>query len=149
MTVKYSNSTSIFKTSKSEPVEPMNAIVFDSVSKRDYEIICRNQSASPDASNLQLDVVCTNDIYGKIVEILSSEKVVEKIFLIRDVTTFSIWTSIIKNDKESRRALYKKELELMRFFSPIEFHFDFHIAYPEDTEELRLSGVKIIFSRKK
>ncbi len=148
MTLKFSTPSNVYNSSQSK-LKPEDLIIFDSASQKEYEIICRNKPGRPDTSGLQLEIVYTDNMYRKIVEILSSAKIVKNIFLIRDFTTFSIWTSIKDFSKESRRALYEKELEVMRFFSSVEFHFDFHIAYPEDTKELLSSGIKIIYSRSK
>ncbi len=148
MTAKFSTGTNIFNLSQSEP-KPEARLVFDTASKKEFEVICKSDPGGPGASDLQLEIVYTDEIYRKIVEILSREGKTQHIFLIRDLTTFSIWTSLSDIGKETRRTLYKQELELMRLFSPVGYHFDFHIAYREDTKELLSSGVKTIFSRRK
>ena len=148
MTSKFSTGTNIFNLSQSE-LKPEDILVFDTVSQKEFEIICKNELGDPDTSDLQLEIVYTDEIYRKIVEILSRQEKVQHIFLIRDLTTFSMWTSLSDIGRETRRALYVQELELMRLFSPVGYHFDFHIAYQEDTKELLSSGVKTIFSRKK
>lgn len=104
----------------------------------DYEIICRNEA---------VHVVYSDIVYRQIVEILSGNPVIDKIFILRTDNTFSIWTSLKKYDKESRYFLYKQELEVIKYFSPVEFHFDFHIADAQDTKELLTSGARIIFPR--
>lgn len=113
---------------------------------REYEIILKNLYP-PDLSKITLTFVSTNDIYNKIAELLSKADVVDKIFLIREENTFCIWTSLYKYDKKARYALYNQELEIVKYFSPIEFHFDFHLAQLDDIEELLASGAKIIYSR--
>ena len=104
----------------------------------DYEIICRNEA---------VHVVYSDIVYRQIVEILSGNPVIDKIFILRTDYTFSIWTSLKKYDKESRYFLYKRELEIIKYFSPVEFHFDFHIADAQDTKELLTCGARIIFPR--
>ena len=148
MISKFLTGKNIFSQSQSK-INPKDLLVFDTISKKEFEIICKNNSGDPDTSDLQLEIVYTDEIYRSIVEIISKERKVQHIFLIRDLTTFSIWTSLSDIDRETRRALYKQELELMRLFSPVGYHFDFHIAYQEDTKELLSSGVKTIFSKKK
>ena len=148
MTSKFSTGTNIFNLSQSE-LNPKDLLVFDTTSQKEFEIICKNEPGDPGTSDLRLEFFYTDEIYRGIIEILSKEKKVQHIFLIRDLTTFSIWTSLGDVDRETRRALYKQELELMRLFSPVGYHFDFHIAYQEDLKELLSSGVKTIFSRKK
>ncbi len=145
MASKFSTGINIFNPSLPES-KPEDILVFDTASQKEFEIICKSELSGPGTS--ELEIVYTDEIYRKIVEILSKEKKVRHIFLIRDVTTFSIWTSLSDIRKENRRALYKQELEVMRLFSPVGYHFDFHIAYQEDTKELLSSGVKTIFSRK-
>lgn len=113
---------------------------------REYEIILKNPYPL-DTSETILTVVLTNDIYNKIVELLSKAGVVSKIFLIREENTFCIWTSLCKYDKKARYALYSQELEVVKYFSPVEFHFDFHLAQLDDIEELLASGAKIIYPR--
>jgi hypothetical protein len=136
-----------FRLSQSE-LRHDDLIIFDTVSRKDFEIICKNDSNECGSSDLQLEIVYTDEIYRKIVEILSKENKVNRIFLIRDLTTFSIWTALDSTEREARRALYGKELEVVRLFSPVGYHFDFHIAYEEDDNELLSSGVKLIFSKK-
>lgn len=116
-------------------------------SKRfDYEIICKNQSPL-ESSNLPLLLLSTIDIYNKIVEVLTENSFVERIFIIRENNTFCIWTALSKYDKETRYSLYNKELEIIRYFSPVEFHFDFHLAEKDDIEGLLASGAKIIYTK--
>ena len=148
MTSRFSTRTNIFNLSQSE-LDPKKLLIFDTVSQKEFEIICKNEPGDPGTSDLQLEIVYTDEIYRNIVGILSKERKVQQVFLIRDLTTFSIWTSLSDVDRETRRALYKQELELMKLFSPVGYHFDFHIAYQEDTKELLSSGVKTIFSRKR
>ena len=110
-----------------------------------YEIIVRNPVS--DSTNLFLDMVSTNDIYNKIADILSKSGVVDKIFIIREENTFCIWTVLNRGDKDARQYVYASELEIIRYFSSIEFHFDFHLADPEDLEELVDSGIKLIYPK--
>jgi len=104
----------------------------------DYEIVCKNES---------VHVIYSDIVYRQIAEILSGPSLVDKIFILRTDNTFSIWTSLRRYDKETRYLLYKQELEVIKHFSSIEFHFDFHIADPQDTEELLTSGAKLISSK--
>ena len=147
MRLKLSTGTNIFNLSLSKP-NPENIFVFDTKFRKEFDIICRNELGFCGTSDIELEIVYTDEIYRTIVEILSKEEKVQCIFLIRDSTTFLIWTSLSDVDGETRRSLYKYELELMRKFSFIGYHFDFHIAYQEDTKELLSSGVTKIFSRK-
>lgn len=112
----------------------------------DYEIICKNQFL-PDSSKLTLIIISTLDIYDKIIKIMIENPVIDKIFIIRENNTFCIWTSLSKYDKESRYSLYAKELEIIKYFFPVEFHFDFHLAEADDVEELLASGAKRIYSK--
>jgi len=105
----------------------------------DYEIICRNEA---------IQIVYSDTVYRQIVEILVQDQRIDKIFILRTDNTFSIWTSLKKYDKESRYSLYKQELEVIKHFSPVEFHFDFHIADAQDTRELLASGARLLFPRK-
>lgn len=114
----------------------------------DYEIICRNQS-TPDSSGLRLVLISTADIYNEMVKILSKNPVIEKIFIIREENTFYIWTALSQYDKNARYSLYNSELEIIKHFASVEFHFDFHLAEPDDVEELLSSGAKIIYTKSK
>jgi len=111
---------------------------FLSNASEDYEIICRNEA---------IHIVYSDIIYRQIVEILSESPVIDQIFVLRTDNTFSIWTSLKKYDKESRYFLYKQELEIIKYFSPVEFHFDFHIADTQDTKELLTSGARVVFPK--
>ncbi|MBM3252909.1 MAG: hypothetical protein FJZ16_01490 [Candidatus Omnitrophica bacterium] len=113
---------------------------------QEYEIMLESLYP-PDSSEITLTLISTNDIYNKITEILSKSEVVDKIFIIREENTFCIWTSLYKYDKNSRYALYSKELEVIKYFSKIEFHFNFHLAEPDDIEELLASGAKRIYPK--
>jgi hypothetical protein len=110
----------------------------------EYEILAK-QSYLPDSSRLKLDLILTDDIYRKIADLLSDSRVINKIFLLREENTFCIWTSLRESGKDSRHALYAQELKIIEFFSRTEFHFDFHLAEADDTEELLASGAKIIY----
>lgn len=114
----------------------------------DYEIICRNQS-TPDSSELRLVLISTADIYNEMVKILSKNPVIEKIFIIREENTFCIWTALSQYDKNARYSLYNSELGIIKHFANVEFHFDFHLAEPDDVEELLSSGAKIIYTKSK
>lgn len=106
----------------------------------DYEIICGNEV---------VHVLYSDIVYRQIEEILSQGSMIERIFILRtDNTTFSIWTALKKYNKEARYSLYKGELEVIKYFSPVEFHFDFHIADPQDSKELLASGAKQIFPKR-
>ncbi len=113
---------------------------------QEYEIIVKS-FYSLDSSKITLTLVSTNDIYNKIAQLLSKTKVVDKIFIIREENTFCIWTSLRRYDKNSRYALYKQELEIIQYFSAVEFHFDFHLAESDDLEDLLASGAKIIYPK--
>ena len=104
-----------------------------------YEIICRNDG---------IHIVYSDIVYTQIVEILSQNPLIDRIFILRTDNTFSIWTSLQRYDKESRYSLYKQELEVIKYFSPVEFHFDFHMAAPQDAKELLISSVKQIFPKR-
>jgi hypothetical protein len=112
-----------------------------------HEIILKNISHQ-NSSNLMTDLVYSDDVYKKIIETLTESPLVHKIFILRNEEIFSIWTSLSKYDRESRRSFYNRELELMKFYANVEYHFDFHLAYPNDVKELLSSSVKEIFSRK-
>lgn len=109
---------------------------------KEYEIIVKK-----DTSKMEYALVSTNDIYNKIAEILSKAKVVDRIFLIREENTFCIWTSLQRYDKNARYALYNQEIEIIKDFYSVGFHFDFHLAEPEDIEELLASGARLIYPK--
>ena len=90
-------------------------------------------------------MVYSDIVYRQIVEILTQNPLIERVFILRTDNTFSLWTSLKKYDKEARYSLYKQELEIVKYFSPVEFHFDFHIADFQDTKELLTSSVKQLF----
>ena len=104
----------------------------------DYEIILKDEA---------IHIVYSDEVYRQIVKILSQNPLIDRIFILRTNNTFSVWTSLKKYDKESRYSLYKQELEIIKYFSPVEFHFDFHMADAQDTKELLTSGARVIFPR--
>ncbi len=112
---------------------------FLSTDSERYEIICKNDA---------IHVVYSDIVYRQIVEILLQNPLIDKIFILRTDNTFSIWTLLSKCTKEARYSLYKQELEVIKLFSPVEFHFDFHVADLQDTKELLNSSAKQIFPRK-
>ena len=105
----------------------------------EYEIICSNKA---------IHVVYSDTVYRQIAEILFKNGLIDHVFILRTDNTFSIWTSLKKYDKESRYSLYRQELEIIKYFSPVEFHFDFHMADPQDAKELLFSGAKRLFQKK-
>ncbi|MBI2560013.1 MAG: hypothetical protein HYW14_02640 [Planctomycetes bacterium] len=120
---------------------------FDTKSKeKEYEIVVKNLYP-PDTSEIEFVWVSTNDIYDKIAGLLYKAKVVDRIFLVREENTFCIWTSLQRYDKNARYALYNQEIEIIKYFSSVEFHFDFHLAEPEDIEELLASGARLIYPK--
>ena len=112
---------------------------FLSNASAEYEIICRNEA---------VHIIYSDIVYRQIVEILSQNPLMDKIFILRTDYTFSIWTALKKYDKEARYSLYRQELELVKYFSSVEFHFDFHLADFQDVKEILTSGAKQIFPRK-
>lgn len=117
---------------------PVKRQFFSNVSE-DYEIICGNEV---------VHIVYSDIVYRQIEEILSQGSSIERIFILRTDNTFSIWTALKKYNKEARYSLYKRELEVIKYFSPVEFHFDFHVADRQDFKELLASGVKQIFLKR-
>lgn len=111
---------------------------FSNVSEN-YEIICGSE---------MVHLVYSDIVYRQIEEILSQGSSIERIFILRTDNTFSIWTALKKYSKEARYSLYKQELEVIKYFSPVEFHFDFHVADPQDVRELLTSGAKQIFPKR-
>ena len=105
----------------------------------EYEIICSNKA---------IHVVYSDTVYRQIAEILFKNSLIDHVFILRTDNTFSIWTSLKKYNKESRYSLYRQELEVIKYFSPVEFHFDFHMADSEDAKELLLSGAKRLLQKK-
>jgi len=110
---------------------------FFSNSSENYEIICRNDT---------VNIVYSDIVYRQIVDILSGNPFIDKIFILRSDNTFSIWTSLKKYDRETRYSLYRQELEVIKYFSPVEFHFDFHVADAQDAKEL-LTSAKQVFPK--
>lgn len=102
----------------------------------DYEIILKDEA---------IHIVYSDEVYRRIVKILSQNPLIDRMFILRTDNTFSIWTSLKKYDKESRYFLYRRELEVIRYFSAVEFHFDFHIADTSDVKELLSSSARLIF----
>lgn len=105
----------------------------------DYEIILKDEA---------VHIVYSDEVYRQIVKILSQNTLIDRIFILRTDNTFSIWTSLKKCDKASRYFLYQQELEVIKYFSAVEFHFDFHIADPGDERELLSSSARLIFSER-
>ena len=118
---------------------------FDTRDKKyEYEIIARSDYA-PNSSEMEFSQFSTNVIYDTIIEKLTKNQFIEKIFIIREENTFCIWTSLCKYDKKVRYELYNAELEVIKNFARIEFHFDFHLADPDETEGLLSAGAKLIY----
>lgn len=115
--------------------------------KHEYEIVARSYYA-PNSSEMEFFEFFTNDVYEAIIKKLTQHRSVEKIFIIREENTFCIWTSLREYDKKARYELYNAELEIIKDFSRIEFHFDFHLADPDDTEGLLISGAKLIYPKR-
>lgn len=113
---------------------------------QEYEIIVKNPYL-PYSSGMDIILISTNDIYDKIVEILCKSKLIDKIFIVREENTFCIWAALKKYDRSDRYALYNQELEVIKYFSPVEFHFDFHLAEADDVIELQDSGARIIYPK--
>jgi hypothetical protein len=115
----------------------------DTSSKREYEIICPNTLTN----GWDIQTVPTDSIYKKISELIAGDPGVDAIFVLRTMNTFRVWTRLRHSEKQTRYALYEKELEVIKFYKNIEFHFDFHVALAEDEEGLQQSGAKLIFRR--
>jgi hypothetical protein len=116
------------------------------VKKHEYEIVARSNYI-PNSSEMEFLVFSTNSIYDAIITKLTQCGSIEKIFIIREENTFCIWTSLRDYDKKKRYELYNAELEIIKDFSRIEFHFDFHLADPDDIEGLLISGAKLIYPK--
>lgn len=117
------------------------------VKEHEYEIVAKSAYA-PNSSEMEFLVFSTNSIYDDIIKKLTQCQSIEKIFVIREVNTFCIWTSLHDYDKKKRYELYNAELEIIKDFSRIEFHFDFHLADPDDIEGLLISGARLIYPKK-
>lgn len=111
---------------------------FSNISQN-YEIICGGEV---------IHIVYSDIVYRQIWEILSQNPSIKQIFILRTDNTFSIWTALKRYDKEARYSLYKRELEVIKYFSPVEYHFDFHVADSQDARELLRSGAKQIFPKR-
>lgn len=116
------------------------------VKEHEYEIVARSNYV-PNSSEMEFLVFSTNSIYDAIITKLTQCGSIEKIFIIREENTFCIWTSLRDYDKKKRYELYNAELEIIKDFSRIEFHFDFHLADPDDIEGLLISGAKLIYPK--
>lgn len=125
-----------------------NFQVFETMIKEyEYEIIARSNYA-PDSSEMEFFEFLTNDVYDTIIKKLTQCGSIDKVFIIREENTFCIWTSLRGYDKKARYELYSAELEIIKEFSRIEFHFDFHLADPDDSEGLLVSGAKLIYPKR-
>lgn len=115
--------------------------------KHEYEIVAGSRYV-PNSSEMEFFEFFTNDVYAAIVKKLTQHQSIERIFIIREENTFCIWTSLRAYDKKARYELYNAELEIIKDFSRIEFHFDFHLADPDDMEGLLISGAKLIYPKR-
>ena len=119
------------------------------VSENNYEVICRHEFLPEESRDLNFNWIYTDDVYKKIVGLMSQSQAVDKIFLLKDNNVFNIWTILTENDKRTRYSLYEKELEVIRFFSSIQIYFDFNLANSGEESELLFSGAKLIFDKSK
>ncbi len=106
--------------------------------------------ALPDSSVLPVEYNRSNKLFSIIRHYLSQAKCVEKILFLKEDDIFHIWTIISDYyNEDNRKAVYKKEGELMDFLSKADFNFDFYLIESVDVEDVLSSGAVIIYDRPK
>lgn len=100
------------------------------------------------SSDLYIAQNHSNELFSIIKHYLAKEENVEKILFLKKDDIFHIWTVISGyNDEENRKKIYKREIELMSFFSRADFHFDFYLIDFDEIDEVLSLGAIIIYER--